>query len=359
MMRIDNWRRLTSAAIIMVLILFGLQHFAWCETEYSSEVESLRESPIVPLIPRPDPEGTSTIVHVRIVVVDVSTIHIAEQTFTADFVLILKWRDPRLALEDGHGSEGPRTVEFGDTWDPIVGIVNQRDLRKHSRDFLRVNPDGEVTYVQRFSGTLSARLDLRDFPLDVQTLPIVIRSWIYGPDEVIFDLDHRGTGEEGAFSIAGYTVHTSRVYETAMHVAALEREVTHIVYEFEAVRHTGFYFTSVLLPLTLIVLMAWAVFWIDPSAIDAQIGLPGSAILALVMQYSMLGRILPPVSYPTRLDDFVFGATVLVFASLGEAVITTRIARRGKEMLARRIDHWARWIYLIAAGATFVIALWL
>ena len=47
-----------------------------------------------------------------------------------------------------------------------------------------IDPHGNVSYRQRFGGALSARFDLRDFPFDHQTLPIIVVSLLYGPDQV-------------------------------------------------------------------------------------------------------------------------------------------------------------------------------
>ena len=52
-------------------------------------------------------------------------------------------------------------------------------------------------------------------------------------------------------------------------------------------------------------------------------------------------------SYFTRVDTFVLFATVLVFATLGVAIATSRIAISGNKQLALRIEDWAKVIYLV------------
>jgi hypothetical protein len=66
---------------------------------------------------------------------------------------------------------------------------------------------------------------------------------------------------------------------------------------------------------------------------------------------------LPRVSYPTRADIFLLGVTLLVFAALGEVVVTARLTRQGGEELALAIDRWGRWIYLILFALISVFAL--
>jgi hypothetical protein len=50
---------------------------------------------------------------------------------------------------------------------------------------------------------------------------------------------------------------------------------------------------------------------------------------------------------------------VLVFSALGEAVLTSRLAKDGREALALRIDRWARIVYplLFIGAATWALVL--
>ena len=68
---------------------------------------------------------------------------------------------------------------------------------------------------------------------------------------------------------------------------------------------------------------------------------------------------LPAVDYMTRADQFLLGTTLLVFAALGEVIVTSRLAKEGNEALARTIDHWARWIYLAIFILLIGFSLWL
>ncbi len=51
---------------------------------------------------------------------------------------------------------------------------------------------------------------------------------------------------------------------------------------------------------------------------------------------------------------FVLAITLLVFAALGQAVVTGRLAKSGKETLARSLDRWGRWVYLVALALVCV-----
>ena len=69
--------------------------------------------------------------------VGVFSIHDAEESFPADFVLVLHWRDPRLS-DPGLGVAGtqvPRTS----VWSPVVQVVNDKSLRLLLPEVLQVD----------------------------------------------------------------------------------------------------------------------------------------------------------------------------------------------------------------------------
>jgi len=54
---------------------------------------------------------------------------------------------------------------------------------------------------------------------------------------------------------------------------------------------------------------------------------------------------LPVISYLTRLDLFILGATILVFLSLFEVVFTSVLVRRHRRELAYTVDLYSRWVF--------------
>ena len=65
-------------------------------------------------------------------------------------------------------------------------------------------------------------------------------------------------------------------------------------------------------------------------------------MLTLIAYRFAIGALLPKVSYLTRLDTFILGSTLLVFASLMEAAYVTAAARHDHLDRALRMDRWAK-----------------
>jgi hypothetical protein len=65
---------------------------------------------------------------------------------------------------------------------------------------------------------------------------------------------------------------------------------------------------------------------------------------------------LPNVSYLTLMDIFLLGATLLVFTSLVEVMITSYLARSDRLQFARRIDVLMRLVFPLALVGIFALA---
>jgi len=297
-------------------------------------------------ISRPDPEGVTTKVTVGIYVIDLMAVDDLRQTFTADFFAIVSWKDPRLALDSEDKQGTPRLFQMDEIWHPQLMIINERDLDKHYDDIFRVGSEGHVDYIQRFQGELTTHLALQDFPFDSQILRIKMASIRYTPEEVELVMDTKRSGSRGTFSIPGWTVGDTGVQGTTEYIEVQDRHLARIDLVGEVKRHTGYYIIKSLLPLMLIMFMAWAVFFIPPASLGPQIGVPTSSIFALFLFMHRISQLLPRISYLTRMDRFILGAITLVFLTLAEAIFTSVLAIKEKGELARKIDRWARFVYL-------------
>ena len=67
----------------------------------------------------------------------------------------------------------------------------------------------------------------------------------------------------------------------------------------------------------------------------------------MIAYHIALGSDLPDIPYLTRMDMFIFGSTVLVFAALIEVVLTSRLASSDRLDRARRVDVVSRFVFPI------------
>ncbi|HEY7160226.1 MAG TPA: hypothetical protein VH815_03160 [Acidobacteriota bacterium] len=116
---------------------------------------------------RPGAGGPPTPVTVTIFVVDLRDIEGVRQNFTADVLVRLQWKDPRLA-----SNEPLRKLPADQIWNPGIQIVNRTSIQTTLPEFLDVDHEGNINYRQRFIGEFSCWLNLSEFPFDKQLIPI-------------------------------------------------------------------------------------------------------------------------------------------------------------------------------------------
>ena len=266
------------------------------------------------------------------------------------------WQDPRLRLSPDATDRVDRIVAVSEIWNPELTLINRRSVHTFAPDVARIAANGQITIEARRFAEFASPLDLHEFPFDTQELRIDLASTRYGPEEIELSLDRETTGRLEPFSIAGWEVDLGEARITSLDSRRGAKRAR-FVQNLTARRESGFFVMKVILPLSFIVLMASTVFWIHPENFGPQLGVATASVLTLIaFQFSLAGM-LPRVSYLTRIDLFLFGATVLVFLALGEAVLTGRMARNDQAPRAQTIDRHARWAYTLVLALLLVYTL--
>jgi hypothetical protein len=285
-----------------------------------------------------------------VILLDVQKIVDADQLFVADFGLFLSCNDPRLA----HLSNC--RLEAGDVWQPVPVFPSQRDLELTLENFLLLE-SGQISLARRYYGQFSLHLDLRDFPFDHQELAIELVPMGHGPEDVRWVFNEEVSGRSQQLSIPDWEVGAGSHSMETMKLAQ-GRVFPLFSYRLPVRRYSDYYLTKVIIPLALIVLMSYLVFYIDPEMLPSQVGLSTASVLTLIAFQFSLGYYLPRVAYLTRLDRFLMGSTVLVFTALALAILTGGLARREKQDRARSIERTMRWLFPTAFMVVVVWAFW-
>jgi len=289
------------------------------------------------------PEGdTPVTVHVRVFILDMDDVNTANQTFNINAFYTFRWQDDRLR----HDSKHNKSYTFQEIWHPSILIVNQQRMAKTFPEVVEVSPDGTVHYRQRVWGALSQSLDLREFPFDKHKFSMLFTSSLYTPNEVRFVIDSTVvSGIAEIISLANFKVEETKLNPTVYEPVPGERALAAFSMDITALRASDYYVLKVLLPLLLIVMMSWIPFWIDPEQTGVQIGISTTTMLTLIAYRFSTGAELPKIPYLTKMDYFILVATILVFLTLLEVVITSHLARHDKLKLARRIDKVMRFVF--------------
>ena len=314
------------------------------------------------LIDRPNADSGPTQISVGIWVADISNIDSAQQNFTAELAVVLRWKDSRLA----HTGKGIVRYPLEQIWHPRVGIVNETNsVSRKMPDSVEVDPDGTVTSRQRYAGAFTQPLRLQSFPFDRQTFRVQLVAVRYQSNEVMFVPDQvwiqdglKGAGGiSPSVTLPDWTIEKWEL-KPLVYALAPRHQYSSYAFDFTASRNVQHYILKVILPLILIVIMSWSVFWIDPVHSNSQISIAVTSMLTLIAYRFAVDTQLPRLPYMTRLDAFILTSTLLVFFSLIEVLITTILETSRRTGRAKKIDRYCRAIFpamfLIASIAIFV-----
>jgi len=325
-------------------------------------IQFARGADLPTVIDRPITGDGPTQVSVGIWIADITSIDSAQQSFTAEIAVVLRWKDPRLA----HTGNGVVRYPLEQVWHPRIAVVNETNsVSRKFPDLVEVEPDGRVTYRQRYAGAFSQPLRLRSFPFDRQTFRLQFVAVRYRANEVQFvpDQDWIDNGLKQAGGIAtsialpDWTIESWNT-KSLSYALAPGFEYSGYAFEFTASRNAQHYVWKVILPLVLIVIMSWAVFWIDPVTSNSQISIAVTSMLTLIAYRFAIDNQLPRLPYTTNLDAFILMSTVLVFFSFIEVLVTTILENQKRNRLAITIDRSCRVIFpvifLLASMSIFV-----
>jgi len=308
-------------------------------------------------ISRPNAEGGPTPVNVYLYVADVFEVSGSEQAFNADVVLVAEWRDPSLA---GRWT-AVHSENMEDVWEPRLQLVNQRGANALLPQRVEIDPEGLVRYRQRWSGRFTARMDLKDFPLDRQRFHVQVVSLGYSRDEVdlVPDLGGKRSGRAEQLSITDWTLGPARMETADFEPTPGMKALAGVRLVWEGKRHIGYYAVQVILPLVMIVLMGWTALWIAPSLVTPRISVVITTMLTLIAYRFALGRLVPNLPYLTRFDYFTLGSTILTFLVLLLVAGSACLVANDKVAPAERLDRWARLAFPVAFGAMFFLIWWM
>lgn len=305
---------------------------------------------------RPQLNSEPTRVEVSLYLIDLTTIDGANQSFTADLFMLLRWQDHRLASAGGSRKAAPDGV-----WNPGVQILNQRRVDTTFPELIDIDADGTATYRQRYFGEFSARLDLHDFPMDRHTIRFHLVVPGYGRDEVSLVAPDDGAAAliSPTLSIVDWKIDSFVAYAEDLQVEREGRSIAGWVAEFSAQRFLGFYMSKAVLSVAIIVLMSWAVFWVHPKNLAPRMSVSVTAMLTLIAYRFLLGQMLPPLSYLTRMDHFLLGSTFLVFLTIVEVAAASRFHDSDRMERALALDRLSRWAFPSAFFALCLLSFWL
>jgi hypothetical protein len=220
-----------------------------------------------------------TEVKIAVFVLDVDEVSNVSQSFDANVYIELQWQDSRLAHKNLDGI----TRSLNEVWHPRIQFINQQKIWPTLPEIVEISPQGEVVYQQRVWGAFSQPLELEDFPFDHQTLKIQLVAAGYSTQEVNLTPGKKSRiGIAAKFSLADWEILGWNVAAIPFVPILDEESFAGFSLSMEGKRKYGYFIIKVIIPLFLIVMMSWVVFWIDPKESGTQISVAITTMLTLI-----------------------------------------------------------------------------
>jgi hypothetical protein len=188
-------------------------------------------------------------------------------------------------------------------------------------------------------------LHLRCFPFDSQRLEILIHPPV--SEAALVNLLGAASGasisvEERVYSsLAEWAI--VGVMANAEQIFAFGTETTsQMRFTIEVKRKFNFYIWRVFLPLLLMVLLSWTVFWIDSSELSSQVTISVTTVLTVIAFAFAISTNLPKVPYLTFIDVFFLSCYVFVFITAIELTLVHLAGRSKRDKMGGTIRRFSR-----------------
>jgi hypothetical protein len=327
-------------------------------------------------LPTASRDGGPVVVWARFDLRDINDIDDETETFEFEGVLTLEWRDERQAFDPAAEGVNEKLYQgeyqFNEVftgWFPQVVLMNESGLYEKHGVLLRVRPDGSLRLIETVNAAAEADLDLRAYPFDRQRLEAVFEVLGFDESEVVLQPAAAGdtSAPPGAVAVRMpqwnlVRVGTSMGSYPASHAGRLGVASTFVV-SMDVERKSLFMVRLVIVPLVLIVMLSWSVFWMDQSSLGDRISVSFIGILTVVAYQFILSEIMPRISYMTLMNGVLNMSFFIMCASVVVNLWVGSLDRKGQTETGDRIDRRCRWIFpivyfgllLLVAGLTFFV----
>jgi hypothetical protein len=201
---------------------------------------------------------------------------------------------------------------------------------------------------------------LRRFPFDKQRLEAVFEVLGFDKGEVVLQAESYATSSsDEQIKTPQWTIleiSMSTRDRTAFY-AGRSGVTSAFVASVDAQRESFFVSRLVVVPLILIVLLSFSVFWMDRSSLGDRISVSFIGILTAVTYQLVMSEIQPRISYVTFMNGFLNISFFLMCATVVINLVVGEFDKKGKFKVGDRIDRYCRWIFPLTFFAIILLLL--
>ena len=360
-------RMITAVAIALLIAALGHVDTLAAQSSGDQELESPQPAPGETYFLSPPDNGSGpAVVRAAFQLQDIVEIDDETETFQFTGVLTLTWQDERQAfdpdkeqVQEKYFQGDYQFNELSPAWYPQVVLANESGMFDVHGVLLRVKPDGTSTLIQTVSAVAENDFSMRRYPFDTQRLEAVFLMLGFESNEVIFE--EEPVPVESSSQVLQVSqwdlvdIHSTTGEQTALYVGKGGTSSTFTV-GMEVQRKPFFAVRLVFIPLALIVILSWSVFWMERSSLGDRINVSFIGILTAVAYQNLIGEILPHMSYFTLMNGFVNLSFLIMCATVAVNLVVGAYDKHGKSTVGDLIDYRCRWVFPLVYFGLLLLA---
>jgi len=290
-------------------------------------------------------------------VVNVGDVNQQDGSYEADFYLAFAWNGTWYGASQNQTSALPQNFAI------LNGQISQLELVSSDSD---INGTSENYLSYRVYATLFTPMNFARYPLDHQTLSIMLEDNDYDNSSLVYLADQRSQLDQGV-QIPGWILEpgsvnmtvTNDVYKTTFGYPGLpptsESYYSEAVFSMQVHRPFADVALNVLLPLAVLLALAMASFRIKPESFEARLEVGVISIFTAVAFLLALNSALPAQDYVTLADQLLIVAFAVLIYAIAVAILLHSFAGSGIPRWAKRLDRVSFYAVPLAALLAFLI----
>ncbi len=320
----------------------------------------------------PNPPASPTVVKVGVFLADIINVDELNETFEAELILTAEWEDPRLAFDPEEAGTPVKlfqgNFQFNEVyaaWWPQLLFVNQIGSGELNAIKISIYPDGRVRYLDQRNVLLETPMKLHSFPFDTQRLVAKIVSFGDYSDSVQLVVDERVEGATEEYAEVDKNVNIAEWQLRGVELEAGEADFRYyggrqsfseLTLSVVMERKSANLIWKVILPLIILVLLMWAVFWMEVDNLSDRLNVSFIGILTIVAYQFLIDGAMPRIDYFTFTDTVLLYSFIVMCLAIFESLILYSLCKKDRRPLAEKIDRAFHWLFPVLYFSGLVIS---
>jgi hypothetical protein len=340
--------------IIILFIVFNFENIKAQGVDDNLSGKFKNELSNARMLTRPSNDGT-VVVYAAFHLQDIDKIDDETETFQFAGYLSLTWQDSRQSfapLKEGVSEKvyqgNFQFNELSPAWYPQVDLVNTYGVIEKQAVQLSVQPNGTCVLIESINATAKTRMDFQRYPFDDQSLQAFFKILGYKNNEVVFTTDSSLiTWDRETIRVPQWQVKnvSASVQNIKTPYSSINDSSSAFVLVIDAKRESLFMMRLVVIPLSLIAILSWSVFWMDKSSLGDRMSVSFVGILTAVTYQVVVSGILPKISDTTMIHAFLNISMIMMCCTVVINLIVGALDRKGQSKYGDTLDWHSRWAF--------------